>query len=73
MVDRFNIFPAAKVIGNPAPGYTSGQALAAMEEVARQTLPAGYTIGWTGSAFQEMATGGHRRARASCSACSWCS
>jgi multidrug efflux pump len=46
------------MMGNPAPGYTSGQAIAAMQEVARQTLPTGFQIAWTGSAYQELATGG---------------
>src|SRR3546814_3752230 len=55
---RFNIFPAAKVMGGPAPGYSSGQAIAAMEEVAREALPEGYAIAWTGSSYQEQATGG---------------
>ena len=57
-VDRFNAFAAAKVMGNPAPGYSSGQAIKAMQEVASQSLPTGYQIAWTGSAFQEIATGG---------------
>ena len=57
-VDRFNAFTAAKVMGNPAPGYSSGQAIKAMQEVASQSLPDGYQIAWTGSAFQEIATGG---------------
>ncbi|WP_024577624.1 MULTISPECIES: efflux RND transporter permease subunit [unclassified Afipia] len=57
-VDRFNAFASAKVIGGPAPGYSSGQAIKAMQEVARDTLPAGYQIAWTGSAYQEIATGG---------------
>ena len=38
-VDRFNIFPAAKILGSPAPGYSSGQAIAAMQEVVAKTLP----------------------------------
>ncbi|MCX5496048.1 efflux RND transporter permease subunit [Kaistia dalseonensis] len=58
LLERFNNFPAAKVMGNPAPGYSSGQALAAMREVAAATLPANYTLAWTGSAYQEIATGG---------------
>ena len=37
-VDRFNIFPAAKILGNPAPGYSSGQAIAAMQQVVATTL-----------------------------------
>jgi multidrug efflux pump len=57
-VDRFNIFPAAKIIGNPAPGFSSGQALAAIQEVVRKELSPDYTIGWTGSAFQEVSTAG---------------
>ncbi len=57
-VDRFNAFAAAKVIGNPAPGYSSGQAIQAMQEAAREALPTGYQVAWTGSAYQEIATGG---------------
>jgi multidrug efflux pump len=57
-VDRFNAFNAAKVMGNPAPGYSSGQAIAALREVASQTLPDGYQVAWTGSAYQEIASGG---------------
>ena len=57
-VDRFNIFPAAKIIGSPAAGYSSGQAIAAMQQVVAATLPAEFTIGWTGSAYQEIATQG---------------
>ena len=57
-VDRFNIFPSAKVLGNPAPGYSSGQAIVAMREVVGATLGPEYTIGWTGSAYQELSTAG---------------
>jgi multidrug efflux pump len=57
-VDRFNIFPAAKIMGNPAPGFSSGQSLAAMQEVVSQNLSSDYTVGWTGSAFQEISTAG---------------
>ena len=60
-VDRFNIFPAAKILGGPAPGYSSGQAIAAMQQVVAATLPNDYTIGWTGSAYQELATQGSGR------------
>ena len=38
-VDRFNIFPAAKILGSPAPGYSSGQAIAVMQQVVAKTLP----------------------------------
>jgi HAE1 family hydrophobic/amphiphilic exporter-1/multidrug efflux pump len=57
-VERYNVFPSAKILGGPAPGYSSGQALAVMEEVARETLPDGYALSWTGTSFQEKATGG---------------
>jgi hydrophobe/amphiphile efflux-1 (HAE1) family protein len=58
VVDRFNIFPAARIQGNPAPGYSSGQAIAAIQDVVSQNLSADYTIGWTGSAYQELQTAG---------------
>lgn len=52
VVERFNVFPAAHIMGNPADGYSSGQALNAMEEVAK-TMPPDYQLGWVGSALQE--------------------
>jgi HAE1 family hydrophobic/amphiphilic exporter-1/multidrug efflux pump len=56
-IDRYNGFLAAKVIGSGAPGVSSGQAIAAVEQVAAQTLPTGYTVEWTGQAFQEKRIG----------------
>ncbi|NDP41271.1 MAG: multidrug efflux RND transporter permease subunit [Aromatoleum sp.] len=56
-IDRYNAFLAAKVIGNGAPGISSGQAIATVEEVAAKALPAGYTIAWTGQGFQEKRIG----------------
>ncbi|RXK12744.1 hydrophobe/amphiphile efflux-1 family RND transporter [Halarcobacter mediterraneus] len=58
LVERFNLFQAAKVSGQPAPGYSSGDALNAIEEVANEVLPEGYTISWTGTAYQEKQIGG---------------
>ena len=58
LVNRFNIFPAAKVIGDPAPGYSSGQAIAAMDEIAAQVLGTDYSLSWIGSAYQEKQAGG---------------
>ena len=55
---RFNVYPAAKLLGGPAPGYSSGQALAAMQEVADEVLGADYSLAWIGSAYQEQATQG---------------
>ena len=58
LVERFNVFPAAKILGSPAPGYSSGQALDMMEQLTRETLGEDYTVAWTGSAYQERATAG---------------
>lgn len=58
LVNRFNIFPAAKIMGDPAAGYSSGQAIKAMEEVAEQVLGEDYALSWVGSAYQEKLTGG---------------
>ncbi|MGD9623771.1 MAG: efflux RND transporter permease subunit [Arcobacter sp.] len=58
IVERFNLFQAAKVSGQPAPGYSSGDSLKAIEEVAKEVLPEGYTISWTGTAYQEKQVGG---------------
>jgi len=52
-IERFNLFPAARLSGEPAAGYSSGQALAAMEEVAAEVLPDGYTLAWSGQSYQE--------------------
>jgi multidrug efflux pump subunit AcrB len=57
IVERFNVFPSAKIIGNPAPGYTSGAAIAAVEEVAQKVLGDEYTLSWGGSSYQEKKTG----------------
>jgi multidrug efflux pump len=57
VVERFDLFPAARLFGGPAPGYSSGQALSAMEEVAAQALPEGYQLAWSGESFQEKTSG----------------
>ena len=53
LIERFNLFQAAKISGQPAAGYSSGDALNAIEEVANEVLPQGYTISWVGTAYQE--------------------
>ena len=58
LLPHFNGFPAAKINGNAAPGYSSGQAIAAMEQIAREVLPQGYTFAWSGLAFEEKKSGG---------------
>ncbi len=55
--ERYNMYRAASINGAAAPGYSSGQAAQAMEEIAK-TLPAGYDYDWTGSTFQEKKTSG---------------
>jgi multidrug efflux pump len=57
-VVRYNGYRGAVVNGAAKPGYSSGQALAAMERVSAATLPPGYSFEWTGTAFQEKAASG---------------
>ena len=53
VMERYNVFPAAHIMGNPADGYSSGQALDAMEQAANAVLPNDFSLGWVGSALQE--------------------
>jgi HAE1 family hydrophobic/amphiphilic exporter-1/multidrug efflux pump len=55
--ERFNGFLAAKVLGSGRAGVSSGEAIQAVERVAAQALPPGYTLAWSGQAFQEKRTG----------------
>ncbi|WP_118134572.1 efflux RND transporter permease subunit [Oceanicella sp. SM1341] len=55
---RYNNARAVTVMGGPAPGVSSGESLAAMEQVAASTLPAGFSGEWTDTAFQEKRTEG---------------
>jgi len=57
LVTRFNGFPGAKITGNPATGFSSGQAIRAMEETAAETLPADFAYAWAGQALQEKESG----------------
>ncbi len=57
-VVRYNGFRAAVINGAAKPGFSSGQALGAMERASATTLPAGYGFEWTGTALQEKAAGG---------------
>lgn len=56
-VERFNVFPAAKFIANPAAGFSSGDAMKAVEETARESLDPNFTLSWTGTAYQETLSG----------------
>ncbi|GAA0371315.1 efflux RND transporter permease subunit [Bowmanella denitrificans] len=57
-LDRYNNLPAVKLMGEPAPGYSSGQAIAEIERIAAQVLPPDISYDWTGSAFQEKRSSG---------------
>ncbi len=56
-VVRFNLYPCAEIIGNVTPGFSTGQAIKAIEELAAKELPAGMGIDWTDLAFQEKRVG----------------
>jgi multidrug efflux pump len=57
MVTRFNNYPAIAINGAPAPGVSSGQALAAIREVAEEVLPSSYGYDWSGEAREEVSSG----------------
>ncbi len=57
-IRRYNLYRAIEITASTAPGYSTGQGIAAMEEVARDTLPRGYGYDWTNIAYQEKRSGG---------------
>ncbi|MDR2337212.1 MAG: multidrug efflux RND transporter permease subunit [Deltaproteobacteria bacterium] len=56
-VDHFNIFKSAKILADPAPGYSTGEGIMAFEEVANEVLDGDYGFSWTGSAYQQKESG----------------
>jgi hydrophobe/amphiphile efflux-1 (HAE1) family protein len=58
VISRFNNYRAVTINGGPRPGVSSGDALAAMEQVSAKTLPPGYAFEWSGTAYQEKAASG---------------
>ncbi|MGC1550083.1 MAG: efflux RND transporter permease subunit, partial [Rhodanobacter sp.] len=56
-VVRYNGYTAADISGGPAPGYSTGQAQAAVERIAAKTLPHGFKLEWTDLAFQQLIAG----------------
>ncbi len=58
IISRYNDLDAIPIIGNAAPGVSSGGALAAMARISARTLPPGYAFEWTGTAYQEIAAAG---------------
>lgn len=57
LVTRFNGFSAVRVSGDAASGFSSGQAIAEMERLAAEVLPAGMTVQWAGMAFEQQQAG----------------
>jgi HAE1 family hydrophobic/amphiphilic exporter-1 len=57
LVTRYNLYPAAAIFGSAAPGFSSGQALSLMEQVAANTLPQGIASEWTATSYQERQVG----------------
>ena len=57
VIEHYNIFRTTAINGSAAPGYSSGQAIAAMEDLAKQSLPLGYTFEWTGLTLEEIQSG----------------
>ena len=57
-ITHYNLFRAIKIQGSPAPGYSTGQAINAMEEVVAEILPASLGYEWTGTALEEKSAGG---------------
>jgi hydrophobe/amphiphile efflux-1 (HAE1) family protein len=58
VITRYNNYRSVTINGGPAPGVSSGAAIAAMAELSKATLPAGYAFEWTGTAYQEQAAAG---------------
>jgi hydrophobe/amphiphile efflux-1 (HAE1) family protein len=57
VVSRFNSFPSVQISGAPAPGFSTGQAMARIQEIAARVLPSGYALEWSGASFQEERAG----------------
>ncbi|MGF6307533.1 HAE1 family hydrophobic/amphiphilic exporter-1 [Bradyrhizobium sp. i1.8.4] len=58
LISLYNLYPSATVIGLPAQGYSSGQSMTLMEEIAAKTLPSGSGFEWTAMSYQEKEVGG---------------
>jgi multidrug efflux pump len=58
VLDRFNNLPSVKIIGQAAPGYSSGQAIAEVEKIASETLPSDFSYDWGGTSYQEKKSSG---------------
>jgi hydrophobic/amphiphilic exporter-1 (mainly G- bacteria), HAE1 family len=57
VINHYNVFRSAEIDGSAAPGFSSGQAIAAMEDLSRKILPQGFTYEWSGISLEELASG----------------
>ena len=57
LISLYNLYPSAMIMGMPAPGFSSGQAMALMEQIAARTLPAGAGYEWSAMSYQEKIVG----------------
>jgi HAE1 family hydrophobic/amphiphilic exporter-1 len=58
LIKRYNLFPSVTINGEASPGFSSGQAMNKMEEIAKKTLPKGYTYEWSSMSYQERQASG---------------
>ncbi|MBV9251933.1 MAG: efflux RND transporter permease subunit, partial [Acetobacteraceae bacterium] len=58
LISLYNLYPSASVVGAPAQGFSSGEAISLMEQIAQQDLPPGIGYEWTALSYQEKAVGG---------------
>ena len=56
-INHYNLFRSVEIVGSPAPGYSSGQALQIMEGLSNRTLPQGMTFSWSGVSLEEIEAG----------------
>ena len=57
LITLYNLYPSATIVGGPARGFSSGQAIAAMEQIAKRVLPSDVSFEWTAMSYQEKITG----------------
>ncbi len=57
LITLYNLYPAATLAGGPAPGFSTGQSMQLMEQIAKDTLPPGYGYDWTAMSYQEKIVG----------------
>ena len=58
LISLYNLYPSASIVGVPAKGFSSGDAISLMEQIAAQTLPPGVGYSWTALSYQEKLVGG---------------